>query len=90
MTVIYVDTLFLLNAIVDYLLLLCSARLAGELKIYRQAREKAVQTENAAKAQADRIMADAEQAEGAELESLRSAVTEKSDQAVKAVLAELL
>lgn len=35
-------------------------------------------------------MADAEQAEGAELESLRSAVTEKSDQAVKAVLAELL
>lgn len=30
MTVIYVDTLFLLNAIVDYLLLLCSARLAGE------------------------------------------------------------
>ena len=30
LTVIYVDTLFLLNAIVDYLLLLCSARLAGE------------------------------------------------------------
>lgn len=30
MTVIYLDTLFLLNAIVDYLLLLCSARLAGE------------------------------------------------------------
>ena len=30
MTVIYVDTLFLLNALVDYLLLLCSARLAGE------------------------------------------------------------
>lgn len=29
-TVIYVDTLFLLNALVDYLLLLCSARLAGE------------------------------------------------------------
>ena len=30
MTVIYVDTLFLLNAVVDYLLLLASARLAGE------------------------------------------------------------
>lgn len=30
MTVIYVDTLFLLNALVDYLLLLCAARLAGE------------------------------------------------------------
>lgn len=30
MTVIYVDTLFLLNAIVDYLLLLCSAKVAGE------------------------------------------------------------
>ena len=30
MTVIYVDTLFLLNAAVDYLLLLASARLAGE------------------------------------------------------------
>ena len=30
MTTIYVDTLFLLNAVVDYLLLLCSARLAGE------------------------------------------------------------
>ena len=30
MTVIYVDTLFLLNALVDYLLLLASARLAGE------------------------------------------------------------
>ncbi len=30
LTVIYVDTLFLLNAMVDYLLLLCSARLAGE------------------------------------------------------------
>ena len=30
MTVIYVDTLFLLNAIVDYLLLLCAARVAGE------------------------------------------------------------
>lgn len=29
-TVIYVDTLFLLNAVVDYLLLLCAARLAGE------------------------------------------------------------
>ena len=28
--VIYVDTLFLLNGIVDYLLLLCAARLAGE------------------------------------------------------------
>lgn len=31
MTVIYVDTLFLLNALVDYLLLLASARLAGEV-----------------------------------------------------------
>lgn len=30
MTVIYADTLFLLNALVDYLLLLASARLAGE------------------------------------------------------------
>ena len=30
MTVIYVDTLFLLNATVDYLLLLAAARLAGE------------------------------------------------------------
>ncbi len=30
MTVIYLDTLFLLNSTVDYLLLLCSARLAGE------------------------------------------------------------
>ncbi|MGI5963201.1 MAG: sigma-E processing peptidase SpoIIGA [Lawsonibacter sp.] len=30
MTVIYVDTLFLLNTGVDYLLLLCAARLAGE------------------------------------------------------------
>lgn len=30
MTVIYLDTLFLLNGIMDYLLLLCSARLAGE------------------------------------------------------------
>ena len=30
MTTIYLDTLFLLNAVVDYLLLLCSARLAGE------------------------------------------------------------
>lgn len=30
LTVIYVDTLFLLNALVDYLLLLCAARLAGE------------------------------------------------------------
>ena len=29
-TVIYVDTLFLLNAVVDYLLLLAAARLAGE------------------------------------------------------------
>ena len=29
-TVIYVDTLFLLNAIIDYLLLLSAARLAGE------------------------------------------------------------
>ena len=31
MTVVYVDTLFLLNALVDYLLLLLSARLAGEV-----------------------------------------------------------
>lgn len=30
MTVIYLDMLFLLNAVMDYLLLLCSARLAGE------------------------------------------------------------
>lgn len=30
MTVVYLDTLFLLNALMDYLLLLCSARLAGE------------------------------------------------------------
>lgn len=30
MTVIYIDTLFLLNAIIDYLLLLSAARLAGE------------------------------------------------------------
>lgn len=30
MTVIYVDTLFLLNAMIDYLLLLAAARLAGE------------------------------------------------------------
>ena len=30
MTVVYIDTLFLLNAIIDYLLLLASARLAGE------------------------------------------------------------
>ena len=30
MTVIYLDTLFLLNALVDYLLLLAAARLAGE------------------------------------------------------------
>lgn len=30
MTVIYVDTLFLLNGLIDYLLLLASARLAGE------------------------------------------------------------
>jgi stage II sporulation protein GA (sporulation sigma-E factor processing peptidase) len=30
MTTIYLDTLFLLNAMIDYLLLLCSARLAGE------------------------------------------------------------
>ena len=29
MTVIYVDTLFLLNALVDYLLLLAAARLRG-------------------------------------------------------------
>ena len=34
LTVIYVDTLFLLNAIVDYLLLLCSARKAtGKLPV---------------------------------------------------------
>lgn len=30
MTVVYVDTLFLLNAAVDYLLLLCAAKVAGE------------------------------------------------------------
>lgn len=31
LTVIYVDTLFLLNLTIDYLLLLCSARVAGEV-----------------------------------------------------------
>ncbi len=31
MTVIYVDTLFILNTLVDYLLLLCSAKVAGEM-----------------------------------------------------------
>lgn len=30
MTVVYLDTLFVLNAVMDYLLLLCSARIAGE------------------------------------------------------------
>ncbi len=30
MTVVYIDELFLLNALVDYLLLLCAARIAGE------------------------------------------------------------
>lgn len=30
LTVVYLDSLFLLNAVMDYLLLLCSARLAGE------------------------------------------------------------
>ena len=30
MTVIYIDTLFLLNTLVDYLLLLASAKVAGE------------------------------------------------------------
>lgn len=30
MEVIYLDTLFLLNAVIDYMLLLCSARVAGE------------------------------------------------------------
>lgn len=30
MTVVYLDKVFLLNALVDYLLLLCSARMAGE------------------------------------------------------------
>lgn len=34
MTVIYVDTLFLLNTIIDYLLLLASAKIAGEI-LYR-------------------------------------------------------
>ncbi len=56
----------------------------------RQAREKAAQTEAAAKARADQIMEDAGQAQDQELEALRSAVTDKSDQAVKAVLAGLL
>ena len=56
----------------------------------RQAREKAVQAEAAAKTQADQIMEDADQAQDQELGALRSAVTDKSDQAVKAVLAELL
>ena len=31
MTVIYIDSLFLLNFVVDYLLLLCAGRLAGEV-----------------------------------------------------------
>ena len=31
MTVVYIDALFLLNAVVDYLLLLCAGRLAGEV-----------------------------------------------------------
>ena len=30
MTTVYIDEVFLLNAVLDYLLLLCSARLAGE------------------------------------------------------------
>ena len=34
MTVIYVDTLFLLNAVVDYLLLLAAARLGGDFGKY--------------------------------------------------------
>ena len=29
MTVIYIDSVFLLNGLMDYLLLLCAARLAG-------------------------------------------------------------
>nr|WP_325213103.1 sigma-E processing peptidase SpoIIGA [uncultured Oscillibacter sp.] len=29
MTVIYIDSVFALNALMDYLLLLCAARLAG-------------------------------------------------------------
>lgn len=35
MHVVYVDTLFLLNATIDYLLILCSARIAGE-PLYRK------------------------------------------------------
>lgn len=31
MTVVYIDALFLLNFVVDYLLLLCAGRLAGEV-----------------------------------------------------------
>ena len=31
MTVVYIDSLFLLNLIVDYLLLLATAKLAGEV-----------------------------------------------------------
>ena len=31
MTVVYIDSLFLLNFIVDYLLLLATAKLAGEV-----------------------------------------------------------
>ena len=31
MTVVYIDSLFLLNLVVNYLLLLASARLAGEV-----------------------------------------------------------
>lgn len=34
LTVVYLDTLFLLNSVMDYLLLLCSARIAGE-PLYR-------------------------------------------------------
>lgn len=65
---------------------------AASLKsdLTRQAREKAAQTEAAAKARADQIMEEAGQAQDQELEALRSAVTGKSDQAVKAVLAGLL
>lgn len=35
LTVVYLDTLFLLNSVMDYLLLLCSARIAGE-PLYRR------------------------------------------------------
>lgn len=65
---------------------------AGLIKsdLTRQARERAAQTEAAAQVRADQIMEEAGHAQERELEALRSSVTDKSDQAVKAVLAGLL